>query len=49
MAFCLTQRHCLAGPGMGTDSGQPLVMTYLNGLGCPLTGRANALNTLVRP
>jgi hypothetical protein len=39
----------IAGPGIGTDSGQPLVMTYLNGLGCPLTGRANSLNSLVRP
>ena len=27
----------------------PLVMTYLNGLGCPLTGRSNSLNSLVRP
>ncbi len=39
----------IAGPGIGTDSGQPLVMTYLNGLGCPLTGRSNSLNSLVRP
>ena len=39
----------IAGPGIGTDSGQPLVMTYLNGLGCPLTGRSNSLNALVQP
>ncbi len=39
----------IAGPGIGTDADQPLVMTYLNGLGCPLTGRANSLNALVRP
>lgn len=35
--------------GIGTDSGQSLVMTYLNGIGCPLTGRSNSLNSLVRP
>jgi hypothetical protein len=39
----------IAGPGIGSDSGQPLVMTYLNGLGCPLTGRSNSLNALVQP
>jgi hypothetical protein len=39
----------ISGPGIGTDSGQSLVMTYLNGLGCPLTGRSNSLNSLVRP
>jgi hypothetical protein len=39
----------IAGPGIGADSGQPLVMTYLNGLGCPLTGRSNSLNALVQP
>lgn len=39
----------IAGLDMGTDSGQPLVMTYLNGLGCPLTGRSNQLNSLVLP
>ena len=32
----------ISGPGIGTDSGQSLVMTYLNGLGCPLTGGAAA-------
>ncbi len=41
----------IAGPGIGADGdgGQPLVMTYLNGLGCPLTGRSNSLNSLVQP
>ncbi len=39
----------ISGSGIGTDSGQSLVMTYLNGLGCPLTGRSNSLNSLVRP
>jgi hypothetical protein len=39
----------IAGPGIGADGGQPLVMTYLNGLGCPLTGRSNSLNALVQP
>lgn len=38
-----------ANPSYGTDAGQPLVMTYLNGLGCELTGRPNALNALVQP
>ncbi len=39
----------IAGPGIGTDADQSLVMTYLNGLGCPLTGRPNGLNALVLP
>jgi hypothetical protein len=39
----------IAGPGIGTDADQPLVMTYLNGLGCPLTGRPTGLNALVQP
>ena len=44
-----TPGDSISGLGIGTDSGQPLVMTYLNGLGCPLTGRSNSLNSLVRP
>jgi hypothetical protein len=31
------------------DSGQPLVMTYLNGLGCAPSGKGNSLNALVQP
>ena len=28
---------------------KPIYVTYLNGLGCPLTGRPNGLNSLVLP